>query len=334
MHETEPVELVKDMITELRNKSPVRSLTTNDISPVKQIASPQSLIELPPPPSSQLQSSPIIPEINSSIKSDISTISTATLTSEDSIDSNISKKRRKRKPNKTQRMSNENEECDGRNNLVVTPISISKKLVDYNVEVRKTTTSPLDDVNTIEVPSEKSPEKPSQILSNNNSSTETVVNNLVIENLNHSNGQQEISLNNSENENNNLTTSNRSTRVESEGDDCETIDKIAAMIASDEPVEVTDNQPNTSLSNISCLDQSLESQLAGDIKEDVIVVKKKVDDEKAENGVPNENSFEEVSFFFSIKALTTNNNNFYFFLRLKINLKKCSLELKMIDQLQ
>lgn len=295
MHETEPVELVKEMITEEKNNSlpgsPIRSLTSNDISPVKQIDSPQPLIE-PPPPPSQLQSSSIIPEINSSIKSDIST---ATLTSEDSIDSNISKKRRKRKPNKTQRMSNENEECDGRNNLVVTPISISKKIVDYNVEISKTVASPLEDVNTIEVPSEKSPEKPSQNLSNNNSSTETVVNNLVLENLNHSNGQQEISLNNTENENNNLTTSIRVNR-ESEGDDCETIDKIAAMIASDEPVEVTDNQPNTSLSNISCLDQSLESQLAGDIKE--VVEKKIVDDEKAENGVPNENSFEEVSFFF------------------------------------
>lgn len=301
MHETEPVELVKEMITEVKNNSipelPIQSLILNDISPVKKITSPQ-LIELPPPPpTSQLQTSQIIPEINSSIKSDNST---ATLTSEDSIDSNISKKRRKRKPNKTQRMSNENEECDGRNNLVVTPISISKKIVDYNAEISKIETSSMDDVNTIDVPSEKSPEKPSQNFSNNNSSTETaVVHNLVIENLNNRNGQNEISLNNSENENNNLTTSIRSNRVESEGDDCETIDKIAAMIASDEPVEVTDNQPNTSLSNISCLDQSLESQLAGDIKEDLVVVEKKIMvNEKIENGVSNENSFEEVSFLF------------------------------------
>lgn len=297
MHETEPVELVKEMNVEIKNHSPVRPSIPVDISPAKKAASPEPLIEAqnPPPPPPTSQPTQIIPEITPAIKSDVSSVNQ---TSEDSIDSNISKKRRKRKPNKTQRMSND--ECDGRSNLVVTPISISQKPVDYNVESSKTTTSPLDDVNTIEVPSEKSPEKPSQNLSNNNSSTETVVNNLVIENVNHRNGQQEISLNNSENENNNLTTSIRPlvTRVESEGDDCETIDKIAAMIASEEPVELTENQPNTSLSNISCLDQSLESQLAGDNKEEEVVEEKKVADVKnAENGVSNENSFEEVSFF-------------------------------------
>lgn len=284
------------MNVEITNHSPVRSSIPIDISPVKKAASPEHLIESQDPPPLTSQPSQIISEVTTaSIKSDVNPVNP---TSEDSIDSNISKKRRKRKPNKTQRMSND--ECDGRSNLVVTPISISQKIVDYNVEISKTTTSPLDDVNTIEVPSEKSPEKPSQNLSNNDSSTETVVNNLVIESVNHRNGQQEISLNNSENEKNNLTTTIRPlvARVESEGDDYETIDKIAAMIASEEPVELTENQPNTSLSNISCLDQSLESQLAGDNKEEEVVEEKKIADGKnAENGVSNENSFEEVSFF-------------------------------------